>query len=121
VLAQQAFPGQSELYTRSGIVYAQGSTPGRLARSRIGGSLMEHCMRILADENIPLVEAFFAEHAEIRRMPGRKINRAALEGVDVLLVRSVTRVDRELLQDSKVRFVGTCTIGTDHLDLDYFS
>ena len=78
-------------------------------------------MRILADENIPLVEAFFAEHAEIRRMPGRKINRAALEGVDVLLVRSVTRVDRELLQDSKVRFVGTCTIGTDHLDLDYFS
>lgn len=78
-------------------------------------------MRILADENIPLVEAFFAEHAEIRRMPGRKINRAALEGVDVLLVRSVTRVDRELLQDSTVRFVGTCTIGTDHLDLDYFS
>lgn len=77
-------------------------------------------MRILADENIPLVEAFFAEHGEIRRMPGRRINRASLEQAEVLLVRSVTRVDRELLESSAVRFVGTCTIGTDHLDIDYF-
>lgn len=77
-------------------------------------------MRILADENIPLVDAFFAEHGEIRRMPGRSINTAAVEQADVLLVRSVTRVDRELLEGSAVRFVGTCTIGTDHLDLDYF-
>lgn len=77
-------------------------------------------MRILADENIPLVDAFFSEHGEIRRMPGRQINKAALEDVEVLLVRSVTRVDRELLEGSSVRFVGTCTIGTDHLDLDYF-
>lgn len=77
-------------------------------------------MRILADENIPLVEAFFAEHGEIRRMPGRSINRASLEQAEVLLVRSVTRVDRELLEGSAVRFVGTCTIGTDHLDIDYF-
>ena len=77
-------------------------------------------MRILADENIPLVDAFFAEHGEIRRMPGRSINRAALEQAEVLLVRSVTRVDRELLEGSAVRFVGTCTIGTDHLDIDYF-
>lgn len=78
-------------------------------------------MRILADENIPLVDAFFAAHGEIRRMPGRAINRAAVEQADVLLVRSVTRVDRELLEGSPVRFVGTCTIGTDHLDLDWFA
>ena len=54
-------------------------------------------MRILADENIPLVDAFFAGFGSIRRMAGRSINRAALEQTDVLLVRSVTRVDRELL------------------------
>lgn len=77
-------------------------------------------MHILADENIPLVDEFFAGFGKIRRMPGRSINRAALENVDVLLVRSVTRVDRELLEGCAVRFVGTCTIGTDHLDLDYF-
>ncbi|MCW3148244.1 4-phosphoerythronate dehydrogenase PdxB [Stutzerimonas stutzeri] len=77
-------------------------------------------MRILADENIPLVDAFFADFGTIRRMAGRSINRTALEQADVLLVRSVTRVDRELLAGTPVRFVGTCTIGTDHLDLNYF-
>ena len=76
-------------------------------------------MRILADENIPFIDAFFADFGEIRRMPGRAINRAALQQADVLLVRSVTRVDRRLLEGTPVRFVGTCTIGTDHLDLDY--
>lgn len=78
-------------------------------------------MRILADENIPLVDAFFGRHGEIRRLPGRRIDRAALGDAEVLLVRSVTQVDRALLEGSSVRFVGTCTIGTDHLGLDYFA
>lgn len=77
-------------------------------------------MRILADENIPLVEAFFGAFGPIRRQGGRGIDRAALGDSEILLVRSVTEVDRALLQGSAVRFVGTCTIGTDHLDLDYF-
>ena len=77
-------------------------------------------MLIVADENIPLIEAFFAEFGEIRRLPGRQITRADVHDADVLLVRSVTKVNRELLEGSAVRFVGTCTIGTDHLDLDYF-
>ncbi|MBV4466531.1 4-phosphoerythronate dehydrogenase PdxB [Pseudomonas sp. SWRI79] len=77
-------------------------------------------MLIVADENIPLLDAFFAGFGEIRRVPGRAIDRATVEQADVLLVRSVTNVNRELLEGSKVRFVGTCTIGTDHLDLDYF-
>jgi len=77
-------------------------------------------MLIVADENIPLIDAFFAGFGEIRRLPGRSIDRAAVAEADVLLVRSVTPVSRELLEGSPVRFVGTCTIGTDHLDLDYF-
>ncbi|MCB2255259.1 4-phosphoerythronate dehydrogenase PdxB [Pseudomonas chlororaphis] len=77
-------------------------------------------MLIVADENIPLLDAFFSGFGEIRRFPGRAIDRAAIEGADVLLVRSVTQVSRELLEGSQVRFVGTCTIGTDHLDLEYF-
>lgn len=77
-------------------------------------------MRIVADENIPLLDEFFAGFGEIRRLPGRAIDHAALADAELLLVRSVTRVDRALLAGSAVRFVGTCTIGTDHLDLDYF-
>jgi erythronate-4-phosphate dehydrogenase len=78
-------------------------------------------MLIVADENIPLLDAFFAGFGEIRRVPGRSIDRTTVEQADVLLVRSVTNVNRALLEGSKVRFVGTCTIGTDHLDLGYFN
>ena len=78
-------------------------------------------MHIVADENIPLLDEFFAGFGTLHRHPGRAIDRAALGDAEVLLVRSVTRVDRALLEGSRVRFVGTCTIGTDHLDLDYFA
>ncbi|MEN2395865.1 4-phosphoerythronate dehydrogenase PdxB [Pseudomonas halotolerans] len=78
-------------------------------------------MLIVADENIPLLDAFFQGFGDIRRVPGRGIDRGMVEQADVLLVRSVTQVNRALLEGSKVRFVGTCTIGTDHLDLDYFT
>ncbi len=74
-------------------------------------------MRILADENIPLLDEFFAEQGEITRLPGRAINAAAIASADALLVRSVTRLTADMLRGSPVRFVGTCTIGTDHLDL----
>ena len=78
-------------------------------------------MLIVADENIPLLDAFFAGFGEIRRYPGRAIDADCVRDADVLLVRSVTKVDRALLEGSQVRFVGTCTIGTDHLDLGYFA
>ncbi|WP_455924753.1 4-phosphoerythronate dehydrogenase PdxB [Pseudomonas putida] len=78
-------------------------------------------MLIVADENIPLLEEFFAGFGEIRRVHGRKVDAEAVRDADVLLVRSITKVDRALLAGSNVRFVGTCTIGTDHLDLDYFT
>lgn len=78
-------------------------------------------MLIVADENIPLLDAFFAGFGEIRRYPGRAIDAACVRDADVLLVRSVTRVTAQLLEGSQVRFVGTCTIGTDHLDLDYLA
>lgn len=74
-------------------------------------------MRLLADENMPLVPEFFGDLGELRRLPGRRITAADVAGADVLLLRSVTRVDEALLGDSALRFVGTATIGTDHLDL----
>jgi len=76
-------------------------------------------LRILADQNIPGLEHFFEPLGSIRTLPGRAIQAPDLRDIDVLLVRSVTRVDEALLKDSSVRFVGTATIGTDHLDTDY--
>ena len=76
-------------------------------------------MKIVADENIPLLTRFFGDLGDIVQLPGREISAEHLSDADFLIVRSVTKVDRRLLEGSSVKFVGTCTIGTDHLDTDY--
>lgn len=73
-------------------------------------------LNIVADANIPGLDETFGRHGVLRRLPGRALDRALLADADVLLVRSVTPVGRDLLTDSQVRFVGSTTIGTDHLD-----
>jgi len=78
-------------------------------------------MLIVADENIPLLESFFADIGEIRRVSGRTMTAPDVRDADVLLVRSVTRVGPDLLEGSRVRFVGTATIGTDHVDQDWLA
>lgn len=74
---------------------------------------------IVADENIPQVRECFAPLGTVVTLPGRTLAPAAVAAADILLVRSVTPVDARLLDGSRVGFVGTATIGTDHLDLAY--
>jgi len=73
-------------------------------------------MKIVADENIPYVRDAFGGLGDVTALPGRAITREAVRDVDVLLVRSITRVGRELIEGSRVRFVATATIGEDHID-----
>ncbi len=76
-------------------------------------------MKIIADENIPFVAECFSSVGNVTLAPGREITPSLVADADILLVRSVTRVDANLLDKSKVRFVGTATIGFDHVDIDY--
>lgn len=76
-------------------------------------------LNIVADENIPGLETWFADLGKITRVSGRNLTRAQLAEADILLVRSVTEVNRALLEGTPVRFVGSCTIGTDHLDTSW--
>lgn len=76
-------------------------------------------MKILADENIPLVNEFFQAIGDVVTRPGRTMTPADAQGASALLVRSVTNVNQHLLAESNVSFVGTCTIGVDHLDQDW--
>src|SRR6478735_7571557 len=77
--------------------------------------------KIVADENIAYAQHFFADIGELILLPGRAISRSDVQDADILLVRSVTPVNRELLEGSTVRFVGSCTIGTDHIDKQWLS
>jgi erythronate-4-phosphate dehydrogenase len=52
-------------------------------------------------------------------MDGRSLDRQHLISADALITRSITRVDAGLLEGTPVRFVGTTTIGTDHLDTSW--
>lgn len=78
-------------------------------------------LTLVADENIPLLDEIFADSADIIRLPGRQMQAADLRHADALLVRSVTAVNAQLLQATAVRFVGTCTIGVDHIDQAYLA
>ena len=49
---------------------------------------------------------------------GREIRNADLRDCRCLVVRTVTRIDAELLENTPVEFVGSATIGTDHVDLE---
>jgi erythronate-4-phosphate dehydrogenase len=73
-------------------------------------------MKILVDENIPFGREAFGRLGDVVTMHGRKMDAAAVRDADLLIIRSITKVGRELLDGSRVRFVGTCTIGTDHVD-----
>lgn len=78
-------------------------------------------MKIIADENIPYAREAFQTLGTVRLMPGREIGPEDVQSADVLLVRSVTRVDRELIRDARLKFVGSATIGTDHVDRAYLA
>ncbi len=76
-------------------------------------------MKIVADANIPFVRECFSSVGEVEVLSGRDITPRTVANADALLVRSITPVNERLLQGSTVRFVGTATIGFDHVDLGY--
>jgi len=76
-------------------------------------------MKFVIDADIPFAGVMFAGRAEVRAIPGSRITPDEVRGADVLIVRSVTKVTERLLGDHRPRFVGTATIGTDHLDLPF--
>ncbi len=76
-------------------------------------------MKIVADANIPFVQECFSSIADVEVMGGRDMTPQAVAGADALLVRSITSVNEPLLAVSSVRFVGTATIGFDHVDRNY--
>ena len=76
-------------------------------------------MKIVADEHIPLLKGVLEPFAEVVYAAGKNINASLVRDADALLIRTRTKCDKELLANSSVKFIGTATVGTDHIDLDY--
>jgi len=93
-----------------------------------GGEIMAHLRRylpfsyryrnvkILVDENMPYARELFSRLGEVKPVAGRPIPVDELADAQALMVRSVTRVNASLLSGTAVKFVGTATAGTDHVD-----
>ena len=77
-------------------------------------------MKIVADSKIPYLKGLLEPVAqEVLYVPGSEINKEVLRDAKVLLTRTRTHCDQSLLEGTAVEFIGTATIGTDHIDLDY--
>lgn len=68
---------------------------------------------------MPYAKEAFETIGETIIMKGRNISADDVQDTDILAIRSTTKVNSKLLDNSRVRFVGTATIGTDHMDIPY--
>ncbi len=76
-------------------------------------------MRLIVDSHIPHIQGLIEPRADVLYLEPQEIKRDAVRDADALIVRTRTRCDAALLDGSRVRFIGSATIGTDHIDLDY--
>nr|WP_280516022.1 4-phosphoerythronate dehydrogenase PdxB [Photorhabdus heterorhabditis] len=75
----------------------------------------------MVDENMPYAEQLFQQLGDVQAIPGRPVPEDVLDHADAFMVRSVTKVDEKLLKGSTIKFIGTATAGTDHVDQRWLS
>lgn len=76
-------------------------------------------MKIVIDKNIPYIAGVFESFCDVGYFVSEGITSEVVKDADAMIVRTRTRCNSELLKDSKVRFIGTATIGFDHIDESY--
>ncbi len=75
--------------------------------------------KIVVNKSTPRAVEVFSTVGDVHALDSSEFTPQAVRSADILIVRSETRVDRQLLEGSSVQFVGTVTIGTDHIDAAY--
>lgn len=76
-------------------------------------------MKIVADDKIPFLRGALEPYAEVIYLPGKQISKEDLIDSDALLIRTRTKCTESLLEGTKISFIGTATIGFDHIDTHY--
>lgn len=68
---------------------------------------------------MPNIPDELAQYFEIQRLDPEDFTPEAVADADAMIIRTRTRCNASLLSASKVRFIATATIGTDHIDLPW--
>ena len=77
-------------------------------------------MKVVVDNKIPYIRETIERIAdEVVYLPGKEIDADAIKDEDAIIIRTRTICNESLLKGSKVRFIGTATIGFDHIDTEY--
>jgi len=76
-------------------------------------------MKLMIDDAVWGFAEIFSEFGEVITLPGREINRQSLIDCEILIVRSRTKVNSDLLKDTNIKFVGSTVAGLDHIDQTY--
>ena len=76
-------------------------------------------MRVLIDKYVPLLHGVLDSYAEVSFLEPEQFSPAMVRNADALIIRTRTRCNAELLEGSRVQFIATATIGTDHIDQAY--
>ena len=76
-------------------------------------------MRVVVDSHIPHIRGVIEPLARVDYLEPADIDKGAVRNADALIVRTRTRCNASLLDGSRVRFIGSATIGTDHIDFGY--
>jgi len=76
-------------------------------------------LKIVADTHIPFLKGMLESYAEMLYIPGHEITKDIIKDADALLIRTRTTCDSGLLDNTGVKFIGTATIGYDHINTEY--
>lgn len=75
--------------------------------------------KIVIENHVPFIKGLLEPLAQVEYLPAQDITSQAVKDACALFVRTRTHCDAQLLKGSQVQFIGSPTIGTDHIDLDY--
>lgn len=75
--------------------------------------------KIIIDSAIPFIEGLFEPYADVLYLPSDRITRDVVADADVLVTRTRTKCNKELLEGSSVKMIASATIGTDHIDVPW--
>ncbi len=75
--------------------------------------------KIVIDRAIPYIRGVFEPYAEVEYLDGKTITASDVADADAIVIRTRTKCNQALLEESKVKHIATATIGFDHIDLNY--
>lgn len=80
---------------------------------------MSTLFNIVVDADIPFIEGVLEPYCSVKYLKGELIDNAIVHNADALIIRTRTKCDSRLLDNSRVKAIFSATIGCDHIDSNY--